>query len=135
MGKPSNTRRVAENEAMAIARMIKTSPRKLNLVAQMIRGLPADRALHTLTFCRRRVAIEVRKVVQAAIANAEFNHQLDVDQLYVAQASVGKSVVMRRFHARARGRASRVEKTFSNLVVVVREARAPDDNADMEDVD
>ena len=121
MGKPSNLPRTAENEAMAKAAMIRTSPRKLNLVAQMIRNKDAQRAVADLTFSKRRVADEVKKVLQAAIANAENNHQLDVDKLYVAYATVGKAMVMKRFHARARGRGARVEKPFSNLTIVVRE--------------
>lgn len=121
MGKPANESRTAENEAMAIARMIRTSPRKLNLVAQTIRNKDAQRAVADLTFSKRRVAGEVKKVLQAAIANAENNHQLDVDKLYVAFATVGKAMVMKRFHARARGRGARVEKPFSNLTIIVRE--------------
>ncbi len=121
MGKPSAPRREAENEAKAYAHMIRTSPRKLNLVAQLIRGLDAGKALAELTFSKRRVAREVKKVVQSAVANAENNHQLDVDRLFVKEATVGRAVVMKRFHARGRGRAARVEKWFSNLTVVVRE--------------
>ncbi len=121
MGKPSAPRRVADNEAMALVRNLRTSPRKLNLVAQLIRGKSCDRALADLQFSRRRIASDVRKVLQSAIANAENNHQLDVDRLYVAEAVVGKALVMKRFHARARGRAGRIEKPFSNLRVVVRE--------------
>lgn len=126
MGQLANEPRVAENEARAFARLIRTSPRKLNLVAQMIRGKEAEAAMASLTFCERRMASEVRKVLQAAIANAENNHRLDVDRLVVAEATVGRSFVMKRFHARARGRGARVEKSFSNLTVVVRE-RADDD--------
>lgn len=121
MGKPANPARVAENEARAYAKLIRTSPRKLNLVAQLIRGKAAQAALADLTFSKRRVANEVKKVLQAAIANAENNHQLDVDRLFVREATVGKSLVMKRFHARGRGRSSRVEKPFSNLTIVVRE--------------
>jgi large subunit ribosomal protein L22 len=121
MGKPANEPRIADNEAMAIGRMIRSSPRKLNLVAQMIRGKNAQAALADLTFSKRRIAVEVRKVLQSAIANAENNHQLDVDRLYVATATVGKALVMKRFHARARGRGARIEKPFSNLTVIVRE--------------
>ncbi|MBI4030470.1 MAG: 50S ribosomal protein L22 [Proteobacteria bacterium] len=121
MGQSANKRRMNDSEALASARYIRTSPRKLNLVAQMIRGKKAGRALTDLEFCPRRVANEVRKVLQAAIANAENNHGLDVDRLYVAEATVGKTMKMRRFHARARGRAAPVEKFFSNLTVVVRE--------------
>jgi large subunit ribosomal protein L22 len=133
MGQSSNPPRVAENEATARAAMIKSSARKLNLVAQLIRGKDAGRAMAELAFSRRRIALEVRKVLQAAIANAENNHQLDVDRLYVAEATVGRALVMKRFHARARGRGARVEKPFSNLLVVVREreesVEAADDQA------
>jgi len=121
MGKPSNPPRVAENEARAFGAMIRTSARKLNLVAQLIRGKSAQSAVAELTFSKRRVAGEVKKVLQAAIANAENNHQLDVDRLVVAEAFVGRALVMKRFHARARGRGARVEKPFSNLTVIVRE--------------
>ncbi len=121
MGKPAAERRVAENEAMAFAGLIRSTPRKLNLVAQLIRGKAAGEALALLTFSKRRVAGEVKKVLQSAIANAENNHQLDVDRLYVSHATVGKALVMKRFHARARGRGARVEKLFSNLTLVVRE--------------
>jgi len=101
--------------------MVRTSPRKLNLVAQTIRGKAASSALAELSFSPRRIAREVKKVLQAAIANAENNHQLDVDRLYVKEATVGRAFVMKRFHARGRGRAARVEKMFSNLTVIVRE--------------
>ncbi len=121
MGQTANKRRVNENQAMAMAKYIRTSPRKLNLVAQMIRGQKAGKALTDLEFCPRRVSVEVRKVLQAAIANAENNHGLDVDRLVVSEATVGKTMKMRRFHARARGRASAVEKFFCNLTVIVRE--------------
>lgn len=121
MGKPSNPSRVAANEAIASSPMIRTSPRKLNLVAQLIRNKDAARALADLTFSKRRISGEVKKVLQAAIANAENNHQLDVDRLYVATATVGRAMVMKRFHARARGRGARVEKPFSNLTIIVRE--------------
>ena len=121
MGKPSAPRRLGESEARAFAKMLRTSPRKLNLVASLIRGKPADRALADLQFCERRIGRDVRKVLQAAIANAENNHDLDVDRLFVAEAFVGRSVVMRRFRARARGRVGRIEKPWSNLTVVVRE--------------
>ncbi|NWG45347.1 MAG: 50S ribosomal protein L22 [Alphaproteobacteria bacterium] len=123
MGKQTRARVLGEDEAQAIGRMIKTSPQKLNLVAGLIRGKPVDQALHELAFSKRRVSGIVRKVLQSAIANAENNHQLDVDQLVVAQAYVGKSLVLRRFHARGRGRASRVEKPFSQITIIVREKR------------
>ncbi len=121
MGKKAAPRRVAENEAMARGQMIRISPRKLGIVAGLIRGKKAEAALAELTFSKRRIAGDVKKVLQSAIANAENNHQLDVDKLYVAEASVGKALVMKRFHARARGRAGRIEKLFSNLTLVVRE--------------
>jgi large subunit ribosomal protein L22 len=121
MGKKAAPRRVAENEAMARGQMIRISPRKLGIVAGLIRGKKAEAALAELTFSKRRIAGDVKKILQSAIANAENNHQLDVDKLYVAEASVGKALVMKRFHARARGRAGRIEKLFSNLTLVVRE--------------
>jgi len=121
MSKKSAPRRLAENEARAVAQMLRVSPRKLNLVAQTIRGLDAQPALAQLTFSRRRIANDVKKVLQSAIANAENNHQLDVDRLYVAEAYVGRAFVMKRFHARARGRAAKVLKPWSKLTVVVRE--------------
>jgi large subunit ribosomal protein L22 len=124
MGQASNPPRQAENEARALGRHIRTSTRKLNLVAQMIRGKRADRALTDLEFCERRVAGAVREVLQSAIANAENNYGLDVDNLVIAEASVGKSIRMKRFRARARGRANRIEKDFSNLTIVVREQQA-----------
>lgn len=121
MSKPAKGRRRAENEAQAVARAIRTSPRKLNLVAQLIRGKDAAKALAELTFSKRRIAVTVRKVLQAAIANAENNHQLDVDRLYVAEAHVGRAFQMRRFHARGRGRSAGIVKPFSHLTVIVRE--------------
>ncbi len=124
MSKQANPPRVAENEARAVARMIRVSPQKLNLLAQLIRGKKVDRALADLEFSRKRIAHEVKKTLESAIANAENNHGLDVDDLIVAQAFVGKALVMKRFHARARGRASRVEKPFSNLTIIVREVEA-----------
>ncbi|WP_391347944.1 50S ribosomal protein L22 [Azospirillum sp. A23] len=124
MGKSANPSRIAENEALARNPMIRTSPLKLNLVAQLIRNMDASRAVAELTFSKRRIAGEVKKVLQAAIANAENNHQLDVDRLYVSSATVGRALVMKRFHARARGRGARVEKLFSNLTIIVRERDA-----------
>jgi large subunit ribosomal protein L22 len=121
MGKPASKRRVAENEAEAMATQLRVSPRKLNVVAQLIRGKPCGMALADLQFCRRRIAEDVRKVLQSAIANAENNHQLDVDRLFVVEATVGKTLVMKRFTPRARGRAARIEKAFSQLRVVLRE--------------
>ena len=121
MSKKSHPRRLNDTEAMAGLKMIRTSPRKLNLVAQLIRGKSAAAALAELNFTKRRVAQDVRKVLEAAIANAENNHQLDVDRLYVAEASVGKSFVMKRFATRARGRSARILKPWANLTVIVRE--------------
>ena len=127
MGKPSRERALDVDEAMAFAKMIRTSPRKLNLVAQSIRGKAAADAMAELAFSKRRVAGEVKKVLQSAIANAENNHDLDVDRLYVSQAFVGKSMVMKRFRARARGRVGRIEKPWSNLTVIVRERDEAED--------
>ena len=120
MAQERNARRVGEEEAQAIARMIRISPRKLNLVAQTIRNKPVSQALAALAFSKRPVAREVKKLLEAAIANAENNHQLDVDALVVSSATVGRSLVMRRFVARARGRAATIEKPFSNMTIVVR---------------
>jgi large subunit ribosomal protein L22 len=121
MGKPAAARRLAETEAAAVIRRLRTSPRKLNLVAKTIRGKTASSALAELTFSRRRIARDVKKVLQAAIANAENNHQLDVDRLFIKEATVGRAFVLKRFHTRGRGRSARVEKMFSHLMVVVRE--------------
>jgi large subunit ribosomal protein L22 len=121
MSKPKHPRGLAESEAQAIARNLRVSPRKLNLVAGLIRNLSAQEAVAALTFSKRRIARQVRKTLESAIANAENNHQLDVDRLFVARAEVGRAVVMKRFHARGRGRASRVEKWFSHLKIVVAE--------------
>ena len=127
MGKAAAPRRLDDNEAMAYAKAIRTSPRKLNLVAQMIRGKDAATALTDLAFSRRRIAVDVRKVLQAAIANAENNHQHDVDRLVIAEATVGRAFVMKRFRPRARGRVGRIHKPFSNLTVVVRERDEEED--------
>tara|TARA_B100002003_G_C13986043_1_gene476665 strand:+ start:319 stop:699 length:381 start_codon:yes stop_codon:yes gene_type:complete len=121
MGKKAATRRYADNEAMAMARALRTSPQKLNLVVGLIRGRDVGSAMVHLNFCRRRIAGEVRKVLESAIANAENNHQLDVDRLYVREATVGRSFVMRRWRARARGRVAHIRKPFSRLTIVVRE--------------
>jgi large subunit ribosomal protein L22 len=121
MSKKAKPRRLQETEAKAVARQLRTSPRKLNLVAQAIRGKDAGPALAELTFSKRRIAVAVKRVLQAAIANAENNHQLDVDRLFVAEAHVGKSLQMRRFHARGRGRSASIVKSFSHLTVIVRE--------------
>ncbi len=122
MGKERTPRRLADNEASAKAATLRVSPRKLNLLAGTIRGKPVDVALTELEFSRRRIAADVRKVLESAIANAENNHQLDVDRLVVVEANVGRSFVLKRWRARARGRAGRIEKPYSNLTVVVREA-------------
>jgi len=121
MGKPKAERRLDDTEVQAVSSMIRTSPRKLNLVAAQIRGMAVDRALAELTFSKRRIAGEVKKVLQSAIANAENNHQLDVDALVVKEAYVGKAMVMKRWHARARGRVGKIIKPWSNLTIVVRE--------------
>ncbi len=123
MGKESRARVLADHQAMAVARNIRVSPRKLNLVAQMIRGKRVDRALNVLTFSQKRIASVVKKTLQSAIANAENNHDLDVDDLVVKEASVGKNLVMKRFHARARGNAGGIEKFFSQITIVVEEKR------------
>lgn len=121
MGKAKTERRLKDNEAMAVARTLRISPQKLNLVAAMIRGKKVDRALADLEFSRKRISDTVKKTLESAIANAENNHDLDVDSLVVAEAYVGKSIVMKRFHARGRGRSSRIEKPFAHLTIVVRE--------------
>ncbi|MBV1834315.1 MULTISPECIES: 50S ribosomal protein L22 [Novacetimonas] len=128
MSKPKHPRTLAETEAQATTRNIRISPRKLNLVAGLIRNKPAAQAIATLTFSKRRIAQQVKKTLESAIANAENNHQLDVDQLVVARAEVGKSIVMRRFHARGRGRSARIEKFFSHLTIIVAE-RQPEAEA------
>lgn len=121
MSKAKSPRALADNEAKAVARMLRVSPQKLNLLAQLIRGKKVDKALADLEFSRKRSAIDVRKTLESAIANAENNHALDVDDLVVAEAHVGRALVMKRFSPRARGRAGRIEKPFSNLTIVVRE--------------
>ena len=129
MGKAKTPRAPADTEAKAVNKMIRVSPQKLNLVAGLIRNQPASQAVATLTFSKRRIAHQVRKALESAIANAENNHQLDVDRLVVTRAEVGKSIVMRRFMARGRGRASRIEKWFSHLrIVVAEQAQMPDTN-------
>jgi large subunit ribosomal protein L22 len=124
MGKKTRARDLAETEAKAVARNIRVSPQKLNLVAALIRGKKVAAALADLQFSRKRIAGDVKKCLESAIANAENNHDLDVDDLMVAHAYVGKALVMKRFHARARGRAGRVQKPFSHLTIVVREVEA-----------
>jgi large subunit ribosomal protein L22 len=123
MGKPKRERSLKDNEARAITRTIRVSPQKLNLVAALIRGKKAQAALADLQFSRKRISETVLKTLQSAIANAENNHDLDVDNLVVAEAFVGKAIVMKRFHVRGRGRASRILRPFSHLTIVVREVQ------------
>lgn len=122
MGQKKNPRRVAENEAMAKGKMIRTSPQKLNLVAQMIRGKKVEAALADLTFSRKRVALQVKQVLESAVANAENNHDLDIDALVVDQAYVGKNMVLKRWTPRGRGRMGRIFKPFAEITIVVRQA-------------
>ena len=122
MGQAANVRRETDTEAKAVARNLRVSPQKLNLVAQLIRGKKVDRALADLEFSRKRIAKDVRKTLESAIANAENNHDLDVDDRVVSEAFVGKSIVMKRFSPRARGRAGKIIKPFSNITIVVRQA-------------
>ena len=129
MGKAKAERRLKDNEAQAVARTLRVSPQKLNLVAALIRGMKVERALAELEFSRKRISGAVKKTLESAIANAENNHDLDVDSLVVAEAYVGKSIVMKRFHARGRGRASRIEKPFAHLTIVVREVQAVEEAA------
>ncbi|TNC46627.1 50S ribosomal protein L22 [Rubellimicrobium rubrum] len=124
MGQEKNPRRVADNEAMAKSRMLRTSPQKLNLVAALIRGKKVEKALADLTFSKRRIAGDVKKCLQSAIANAENNHNLDVDSLIVAEAWVGKNLTMKRGRPRARGRFGRIVKPFSELTITVRQMDA-----------
>ena len=121
MSKSSNPRRVADNEAMAVSRMLRISPQKLNLVAGLIRKKPVGKALNELQFSKKRIALDVRKTLQSAIANAENNHGLDVDELIVAEAWVGKNMVLKRGRPRARGRFGRIEKPFSQITIKVRQ--------------
>ncbi|MEL7151006.1 MAG: 50S ribosomal protein L22 [Pseudomonadota bacterium] len=121
MGKDKNPRRVAENEAMAKTRLLRTSPQKLNLLASMIRGKKVEKALSDLTFSKRRISADVKKCLQSAIANAENNHNLDVDELIVAEAWVGKGLVMKRGRPRARGRFGRIHKPFAEITIKVRQ--------------
>ncbi|MGI9407398.1 MAG: 50S ribosomal protein L22 [Hyphomicrobiaceae bacterium] len=126
MGKAKRERVLSDNEAQAVTRNIRISPQKLNLVAASIRGMPVDKALANLQFSRKRIAGDVKKTVESAIANAENNHNLDVDSLVIAEAHVGKSMVMKRWKARARGRVGRIQKPFSHLTVIVREVEESD---------
>lgn len=121
MGKKKVERRLADNEAMARAKMIRISPQKLNLVAATIRGKSASAAVSELTFSKRRIAKDVKIILEAAIANAENNHQLDVDNLFVAEASVGRAMVMKRWRPRARGRVGKILKPWSNMRIILRE--------------
>ena len=121
MSKTSAGRRVGEADALSVLKNLRVSPQKLNLVASMIRGMDAEKALAALTFSKRRISNDVKKALQSAISNAENNHQLDVDRLFVKEAFVGKAITMRRFRPRARGRTGRLRKTFSHLTVVVSE--------------
>jgi large subunit ribosomal protein L22 len=124
MGKKARERALTENEAKAVTRMLRVSPQKLNLVAQLIRGKKVAAALADLEFSRKRIARDVRKCLESAIANAENNHDLDVDDLVVAEAHVGKAIVLKRFHPRGRGRVGRILKPFAHLTIVVREVEA-----------
>ena len=125
MGKPKRERQLAEDEARAVTRNLRISPQKLNLVAGMIRGKKVGQALADLTFSRKRIAQDVKKTLESAVANAENNHDLDVDELIVSQAYVGKNLVMKRYRARARGRGARILKPFSQITIVVKQAEEP----------
>ena len=129
MSKSKNTRRVADNEAMAVNKMLRTSPQKLNLVAQMIRNKPVEKALADLTFSKKRISADVKKTLQSAIANAENNHGLDVDDLIVAEAYVGKNLTMTRGRPRARGRYGKILKPFAQLTILVRVPAAKEEQA------
>ena len=125
MGKPHRERTLPENEARAVARLLRVSPQKLNLLAQLIRGKKVDRALADLAFSRKRIAKDVKKTLESAIANAENNHDLDVDALIVSEAYVGKKLVLKRMRPRARGRGARIEKPFAQITVIVRQVEEP----------
>jgi large subunit ribosomal protein L22 len=125
MGKAARERTLADNEARAVTKLLRVSPQKLNLLAQLIRGKKVDKALADLTFSRKRIARDVKKTLESAIANAENNHDLDVDALIVSEAYVGKKLVMKRLKARARGRAARIEKPFAQITVIVRQVEEP----------
>jgi len=125
MGKAARERTLADNEARAVTKLLRVSPQKLNLLAQLIRGKKVDKALADLTFSRKRIARDVKKPLESAIANAENNHDLDVDALIVSEAYVGKGLVMKRLKASARGRASRIEKPFARITVIVRQVEEP----------
>ena len=130
MSKPKAPPKQASNEARAVLRTVRISPQKLNLVAQSIRGLSAEKAVNELTFSQKRIAKDVLKCLKSAIDNAEKNHELDVDSLVVAQAHVGKNITMKRMHARARGRGVRIEKMFSQLTIVLRDTSRQPENAE-----
>ncbi|HZJ12550.1 MAG TPA: 50S ribosomal protein L22 [Methyloceanibacter sp.] len=125
MGKTQRERTLKENEARAVTRMMRVSPQKLNLLAQLIRGKKVDRAIADLTFSRKRIAKDVKKTLESAIANAENNHDLDVDALVVAEAYVGKNLVLKRMRARARGRSGRILKPFAQITVILRQVEEP----------
>ena len=125
MGKAARERTLPENEARAVTKLLRVSPQKLNLLAQLIRGKKVDKALADLTFSRKRIARDVKKTLESAIANAENNHDLDVDALIVSEAYVGKKLVMKRLKAGPRGRASRIEKPFAQITVIVRQVEEP----------
>ena len=125
MGKPARERTLPENEARAVTKLLRVSPQKLNLLAQLIRGKKVDKALADLTFSRKRIARDVKKTLESAIANAENNHDLDVDALIVSEAYVGKKLVRKRLKAGARGRSSRIEKPFAQITVIVRQVEEP----------
>ncbi|MDB0014693.1 50S ribosomal protein L22 [Amylibacter sp.] len=129
MSKSKNTRRVADNEAMAVNKMLRTSPQKLNLVAQMIRNKPVEKALADLTFSKKRISADVKKTLQSAIANAENNHGLDVDDLIVAEAYVGKNLTLKRGRPRARGRYGKILKPFAQLTILLRVPAAKEEQA------
>jgi large subunit ribosomal protein L22 len=124
MSKEKSPRALEDNEAKAVTRMLRVSPQKLNLLAQLIRGKKVEKALADLEFSRKRIAFDVKKTLESAIANAENNHSLDVDDLVVAEAYVGRGLVMKRFSARARGRSGRIEKPFAHLTIILREVAA-----------
>ena len=130
MSQKKNSKRTLDNEAIAIGKNIRTSPQKLNLVAQSIRGVGVSQAIASLTFSRRRISLDVKKVLQSAVANAENNHGLDVDKLFVKEAFIGKGLVMKRLRARARGRAARILKPFSRLTIIVYEKEDEDNGSE-----
>ena len=130
MSQKKNSKRILDNEAISIGKNIRTSPQKLNLVAQSIRGIGVSKAIASLTFSRRRISVDVKKVLQSAVANAENNHGLDVDKLFVKEAFIGKGLVMKRLRARARGRAARILKPFSRLTIIVHEKKDEDNGSE-----